>query len=105
MGRTARRLPVHPITPAELHALTDEPASGDQRRPRRAVEPVGEQQPAYVAHVREAMDSLRDALRKMQDVSASSAEPADGPAAHRWPVSGERRREARTLVDDVPPSP
>jgi methionine sulfoxide reductase heme-binding subunit len=107
MGRTARRLPVHPITPAELHALIDAPAT----RPSAvtsvvAVEPVGEQQPAYVVHVREAMDSLRDALRKMHDVSTSGGEPDAGPAAHPGAqVSGERRREARTLVDDVPPPP
>jgi methionine sulfoxide reductase heme-binding subunit len=106
-GRTARRVPVHSISPAELHALIDLRTPGVLDDEAVADLPVGagEQQPAYVAHVREAMDSLRDALRRMQD----AAEPrVDTSASARIPpVTGpnfERRHEARTLVDDVPPS-
>jgi DMSO/TMAO reductase YedYZ heme-binding membrane subunit len=77
MGRTARRTAaptvVRIVFPAPIVEVEPEPAS-------------------YVVHVQEAMDSLRDALQRMQQ---ANAEPE---------LLAERRREARTLVDDVPPS-
>ena len=83
MGRTARRLPLHSFSPAVVHEPTDDPAPNPFDRAAGRLRPT--RRTGYIAHVREAMDSLRDALQRMQAVSPN--DPATG-----LPV--ERRREA-----------
>lgn len=94
-GRTARRTPLQ-VTPSTLvsePALPEESAELD--------EPV----PVALHHVHAAQVSLQDALRRVQ-----ATWPAPAPALPEQPstidgVAVDRRREARTLVDDVvPPS-
>ncbi|MCU1360451.1 MAG: hypothetical protein JWN99_1740, partial [Ilumatobacteraceae bacterium] len=84
MGRTARRTNALALRLAVEAQLTDEPVFAP---PTVAASHVPA---AHAADVTEAMESLRDALRKME---AASGE-----------VHLERRQEARTLVNDVPPS-
>jgi hypothetical protein len=83
MGRTARRTATPVALPAPVDEAVPEPAN-------------------YVVHVQEAMDSLRDALHRMHQANAEHVADPNGDGELQ--VHAERRREARTLVDDVPPS-
>ncbi|MBI5089774.1 MAG: ferric reductase-like transmembrane domain-containing protein [Actinobacteria bacterium] len=93
-GRTVRRQPrTEPARTEAARTLALVPPSG-----RAAVRAVPSGAPAeQIAYIREAMESLREALDTLQQ-----ATPDD--ARHSAPVTVERRRQARTLVDDASPS-
>ena len=85
-GRTARRLPLQ-VIPIVIEPTVerDDPADGDVARDDLV--------PAGLHQVHAAQASLQDALRRMHE-----SWPAPVPEA-----TVDRRREARTLVDDVAP--
>lgn len=86
-GRTARRNWVAPVAPVAPVALVDQVAIAVSA--------------SRLVQVQAAKDSLHEALDKMH-----AAWPAPAAAPLPGPFAGphvERRREARTLVSDVPP--
>jgi DMSO/TMAO reductase YedYZ heme-binding membrane subunit len=97
-GRTVRRVARGEATQSDaVRTLSLVPAERRPAAPAARPTTPAEVPAEHIVYLREAMESLRDALDKLQQAS-----PAD--AARTPPMTVERRRQARTLVDDASPS-